>query len=85
MIDYRERDAISKNQQWASLHNNFKASEWYGVCWFDMLPGEGSEKVKYLSTLQYDTLRVVKFVSDYCDNADHRTIDLFDGKPLKDY
>lgn len=85
VVDYRQRNAISKNQQWASLHNNFKSSEWYGVCWLDMLPGNDADTAKRLSAVQADTRRTAKLVSDYCENAEYQTIDLSKGEPVQGY
>lgn len=85
VIDYRKPNAISHNQKWATLHDNFKATEWYGVCWFAMLPGDDAEKAKQLSAVQFDTNRTAKLVSDYCTNAEYKTVDLFEGLPVDRY
>lgn len=85
VIDYRERNVISKNPKWAALHTNFKPSEWYGVCWFNMLPGKDADAARQLSAVQADTRRTAKLVSDYCGNAEYKTIDLFKGQPVENY
>jgi len=85
VIDYRHRNKISQNRQWVALHNSYSASEWYGACWFDMLPGGDAQKAKDLSVVQADTRRVAKFVSDYCSNADYTTLDFNSGQPVDRY
>jgi hypothetical protein len=85
VVDYRQRNEISKNSKWAALHSEYKSNEWYGVCWFDMLPGEDAKKAKELSLVQTDTRRVAKHVSDYCDNADYTTLDFNNGQPADNY
>ncbi|HSX34479.1 MAG TPA: hypothetical protein VLF62_02435 [Candidatus Saccharimonadales bacterium] len=85
VVDYRQRNKISYNAQWRALHSSYKSSEWYGTCWFNMLPGADASKAKELSVVQADTRKVAKFVSDYCDNADYTTPDLFGGKPVDSY
>lgn len=85
VVDYRQRNEISKNSTWATMHNEYETTEWYGVCWFDMMPDADVEKVKQLSRLQLDTRRVAQHVSDYCDNADYTTLDFNDGKPVDYY
>ena len=85
VVDYRQRNKISKNPKWAALHSEYKSTEWYGVCWFDMLPGEDAKKAKELSLVQADTRRIAKYVSDYCDNADYTTLDFYDGQPADSY
>lgn len=81
VYDYRQRNEISKDSQWAAIHNQYQSLDWFGVCWFDMLPGNDPEVVKPLSLKQYDTRRTVPKVSDYCANAPHKTLEFNDGKP----
>jgi hypothetical protein len=83
VLDYRQRNEISKNSKWAEIHDRFEASEWYGVCWLDMLPG--AKKAKTLIKLQTDTRRVQKFVSDYCEEGDYTTLDFNNGQPVDQY
>jgi hypothetical protein len=85
VVDYRQRNKISKNSAWTALHGEYKATEWYGVCWYDMLPGDDAEKAKQLSLAQVDTRRTAQHVSDYCDNADHTTLDFNNGQPADQY
>jgi hypothetical protein len=80
ITDYRQANEISKNSAWTALHQQFPASEWYGVCWFDMLPDADASVVKEMS------LRVVNpnkpnVVSDYCKNIPKKTLDVNSGKP----
>lgn len=81
VYDYRKQNEISKNSDWAKLHSQYKSLDWYGVCWFDMLPGNAPEITKQLSLDQTDTRRTVKKVSDYCNNAPYQTLDINGGKP----
>lgn len=83
VVDYRQRNQISQNKKWANLHREYKTTEWYGVCWLDMLPG--AEKAKTLIKLQTDTRRTQKFVSDYCDEGDYTTLDFNNGQPTDMY
>ena len=83
VIDYRQRNEISKNSKWAELHQEYAPSEWYGVCWLDMLPG--AEKAKTLIKQQTDTRRMQKFVSDYCKEGDYTTLDFNNGLPTDKY
>ena len=83
VVDYRQRNEISKNEKWADLHQEFITTEWYGVCWLDKLPG--AEKAKTLIKLQTDTRRTQKFVSDYCEEGDYTTLDFNDGQPADRY
>lgn len=83
VVDYRQRNQISRNEKWADLHKEFMTTEWYGVCWLDKLPG--AEKAKTLIKLQTDTRRTQKFVSDYCDEGDYTTLDFNNGRPADRY
>lgn len=85
VVDYRTRNSISKNSAWVSMHSEFAATEWFGVCWYDMLPNGDAEKAKQLSLVQIDTRKTVKYVSDYCDNADYTTLDFNNGQPVDFY
>lgn len=85
VLDYRQRNKISKNSEWAALHNQYMTTEWFGVCWFDMLPGSDAARAKELSRVQVNTNFVAEYVSDYCDNADHTTLDFNKGQPVDHY
>lgn len=81
VYDYRQPNEISKNPRWAAIHNQFQSQDWFGVCWFDMLPDSDAETVKTLSLQQTDTRKVTKKVSDYCKNAPSKTLDINNGQP----
>lgn len=80
VYDYRSRNEISKNSQWAAIHNQFQSLEWYGVCWTDMLPGTDAAKAKLLSLVVINPAKP-KIVSDYCSNAPYKTLDINNGQP----
>lgn len=83
VVDYRHRNKISEDKKWADLHQEFMTTEWYGVCWLDMLPG--AKKAETLIKLQTDSRRTQKFVSDYCDEGDYTTLDFNNGRPVDKY
>lgn len=83
VVDYRQRNEISKNAAWAKIHNEFESSEWFGVCWLDMLPGKDAAKADKLSRVQANTQRVSRRISDYCKNYDYTTMDIEGGKPTE--
>lgn len=82
VYDYRKRNEISKNSEWKAIHGTYPDTEWYAVCWFDMLPGSDPDTVKPLALAQTDTRRTVPKVSDYCTEAPHRTLEFNNGKPV---
>lgn len=84
VYDYRQRNEISKNPQWAAIHNQYQSLDWYGICWFDMFSDTDPNLLKTLSLEQTDTRRVVKKVSDYCSHAPYKTLDINEGKPTDD-
>jgi hypothetical protein len=81
VYDYRQQNEISKNPAWAALHSDYESLDWFGVCWFNMLPGSDPEIIKPLSLAQTDTRRTVKKTSDYCSIAPYTTLDTNNGKP----
>lgn len=83
VYDYRQPNEISKNPQWAALHNQYQAQEWFGVCWYDMLPGIDPQTLNNLSLQQTDTRRTVKKVSDYCAHTPYQTLDINNGRPTE--
>lgn len=83
VYDYRKQNEISKNSKWAQIHNQYQSQEWFGVCWFDMLPVSDSSAVKQLSLVQMNTNRVTKITSDYCSNAPYTTLDTNNGEPVE--
>lgn len=80
VYDYRKRNEISKNTEWSKQHNMFQATEWYGVCWIDMLPGTDKNKAKELSLIVVNPARP-NIVSDYCSYAPYKTLDFNNGLP----
>lgn len=81
VYDYRQPNEISKNPQWAALHGEHKSLDWFGVCWYDMLPGTAPAVAKELSLRQTDTRRTVPKVSDYCSHVPYKTLDINGGEP----
>lgn len=80
ITDYRKRNQISENPEWTALHEVYTASEWYGVCWFDKLPGDDAEKAKGLSEKVVNPAKP-NVVSDYCKHIKTKTLDVNNGKP----
>lgn len=80
VYDYRQRNEISKNQQWASIHNQYQSQEWFGTCWIDQLPGTDAAKAKQLAFVIINPARP-NVISDYCAYAPYNTLDFNDGKP----
>jgi hypothetical protein len=80
VYDYRHRNEISKNSKWASIHNQYQAQEWFGVCWLDMLPDADTAKAKGLSLVVINPAKP-NIISDYCPNAPHTTLDFNNGQP----
>jgi hypothetical protein len=76
VIDYRSRNEISKNATWQGLHTQYADSEWYGRCWFGMLPKADAKIVKNLPLVNPSNI-----VSDYCSAPGGTTLDRNDGKP----
>jgi hypothetical protein len=82
VLDYRQPNEISRNAQWKALHDTYTSSEWYGVCWFDMLPGSDADTARQLSEKVFDASRP-NLISDYCKNIPKTTLDVNDGKPTQ--
>lgn len=84
VYDYRKPNEISKNAEWAKIHSEYESLDWFGVCWFDMLPGDNTPQlVKDFALAQTDTRRTVPKVSDYCANAPYKTLDIEGGQPTQ--
>lgn len=81
VYDYRQPNEISKKEQWRALHTQYAESEWFGICWFDLLPGGDAEKAKQLSRVWVNSRLTPRFTSDYCANADYTTLDIEGGRP----
>lgn len=80
VYDYRTPNEISKNKNWASLHNQFQSLDWYGRCWTTMLRGNDAAKAKELSLLVVNPQRP-NIVSDTCTYAPYNTLDINNGQP----
>lgn len=82
VYDYRQRNEISRNTKWAEIHQQYSSLDWYGVCWFDMLPGADATKATQLSEVSINTQKPNLIISDYCPNAKHTTLDFNQGRPV---
>jgi type II secretory pathway pseudopilin PulG len=71
VYDLRSPNQISHNSEWAALQANEKEQEYYGICWFDMLPEPDKTTVNNLAKLQADK----GDPSDYCSVAKRTTLD----------
>ena len=78
VIDMRSRNKISKNSTWGEIHDTYKASEWFGICWFDQLPPADAGRVKALPALDQQS----GSRSDYCTNPTGTTLEVNSGKPV---
>jgi hypothetical protein len=78
VYDLRTPNEISKNSAWAAVHQQYKAQEWYGICWFDMLPTADASRVKSLSAGDQKRGKV----SDYCQTDAGNTLSANGGKPV---
>lgn len=79
VYDLRARNEVSKNQAWQALHQQNPSQEWYGVCWFDMLPGSDAATANALSKKVVNTNKP-NLVSDYCPGF-KKTLEVNGGKP----
>lgn len=80
VYDYRNRNEISKNAQWAAIHNQYQATEWFGACWINQLPNKDIAKAKELAFVIINPARP-NIISDYCDYAPYKTLDFNNGQP----
>lgn len=78
--DYRQRNAISKNNEWAGIHNQYQSLEWFGTCWIDQLPGADAVKAKELAFVIINPAKP-DIISDYCTYAPYTTLDFNNGQP----
>jgi len=78
--DYRQRNDMSKNSEWADIHNQYQSLEWFGTCWIDQLPGADAAKAKELAFVIINPAKP-NIVSDYCTYAPHTTLDFNNGQP----
>lgn len=81
VYDYRQPNEISKNDAWAKIHNQYQSLDWFGICWYGMLPGVSQDTLESMSLAQVDTRRTVKKVSDYCSHVPYKTMDIENGQP----
>jgi hypothetical protein len=78
--DYRHRNEISKNKQWAAIHNQYQATEWFGTCFVTQMPAADAAKAKKLSLTVINPARP-NIISDYCTYAPYTTLDFNNGQP----
>ncbi|HUS26371.1 MAG TPA: hypothetical protein VMY99_03420 [Nevskiaceae bacterium] len=78
--DYRSPNDISKNKQWAAIHNQYQSLDWFGRCWTNMLPGADAAKAKELSLVVINPQKP-NIISDTCTYAPYNTLDFNSGKP----
>lgn len=85
VYDYRARNAISENEQWAAIHQPFSASEFHGVCWIPLLPGDDAAKAEAMAKDRnnYNSSKPFYLISDYCDFAPYKTLDFNNGQPTE--
>ena len=83
VYDYRKRNEISKNKQWADIHATFSASTFHGVCWLQMLPAADAAKAEAQAKDpgNYNSSKPFNLTSDYCTFAPHTTLDFNNGQP----
>lgn len=65
LYDLRKPNQISKNPQWAKLHEVEKSHTYYGVCWLDYLPKADKDRLLNIKPFYIDD----RVASDYCDYA----------------
>jgi hypothetical protein len=83
VYDYRQPNQISKNAEWRAIHSRNTALDWFGVCWFDMLPGTDAARAKELASIVLNPAKPnANKVSDYCPMAPYRTLDFNHGQPV---
>lgn len=62
VYDLRSRNSASSSSSYVSKHQNEGSQAFYGVCWFDMLPGKDAATVKALPAGDQANGKT----SDYC-------------------
>lgn len=70
MYNLRQPNPISRNFKWELYHQVSKSTDWFGVCWLDMLPGSDSDKLAALLDSSFDPTAK----SDYCQAPGGQTI-----------
>lgn len=83
MYDYRQRNQISRNAQWAAIHRPFSAQTFHGVCWLHYLPGNDAAQTIAMAKdrKNYNSNKPFNLTSDYCSFAPHTTLDFNNGQP----
>lgn len=83
VYDYRSRNKISKNAEWAKIHGAYSASTFHGVCWLPLLPGDDAAKAEAMAKdrTNYNSNKPFNLTSDYCEFAPHTTLDFNKGQP----
>jgi hypothetical protein len=84
VYDYRERNKISENKDWAAIHESFSAQHFHGVCWLPMLPDADAAKAEAMAKDRnnYNLSKPFNLTSDYCDFAPHQTLEFNNGQPV---
>ncbi|MDB5185764.1 MAG: hypothetical protein JWL85_287 [Candidatus Saccharibacteria bacterium] len=77
VYDLRTPNDISKNATWAALHTQYRAQDFYGRCWLEMLPSTDSARVKKLPARDQKS----GAISDYCSTAAGNTLSVNGGRP----
>jgi hypothetical protein len=83
VYDYRKPNEISKNKEWAKIHEMYSAQHFHGVCWLPMLPAADAAIAEALAKdrANYNANKPFNLISDYCDFAPHNTLDFNSGQP----
>lgn len=83
VYDYRQPNEISKNKQWAAIHQGFSAQHFYGVCWLPLLPAADAVKAETMAKDRnnYNSNKPFNLTSDYCSFAPHKTLEFNNGQP----
>lgn len=83
VYDYRQPNEISKNKQWAAIHQTYSAQHFYGVCWLPLLPAADAAKAEAMAKDRnnYNSAKPFNLTSDYCNFAPHKTLEYNSGQP----
>lgn len=83
VYDYRERNEISKNSEWAKIHEPFSAQTFHGVCWLPLLPSADAQRAETMAKDRnnYNSSKPFYLISDYCNFAPYNTLDFNNGQP----
>lgn len=85
VYDYRQRNKISSNSQWADIQSQFSASTFHGICWIPLLPANDASKAESISKDRnnYNSNKPFNLTSDYCEFAPYRSLDFNNGQPVE--